>query len=199
MNHFDQVANEWDSDSKVKMMSLLAEKTQEQLGLDAKLDILDFGCGTGLFGLQFLKYSKSLTGLDTSPEMLKVFSQKTKDTDGVKSIELDLEAEDVLRGQYDLILSSMAFHHLDDPAKVLGKLTGALRSSGKIAILDLEAEDGSFHPDPQGMGVKHFGFSRDQVKTWAEKNHLNVKIETINTLEKEGKSYNQFLALFWKK
>ena len=67
MSHFNQAANEWDSDEKTQMMVKLAARTLEHLKLNKKLDILDFGCGTGLFGLEFKEYIHTLTGIDTSP------------------------------------------------------------------------------------------------------------------------------------
>lgn len=198
MKHFDHAANEWDSEQKIKLMGTLAHKTQDSMELNSSIDILDFGCGTGLFGLEFLDHANTLTGVDTSSGMLKVFSEKTKNIKGVTALNLDLEEAENLEKKYDLILSSMAFHHLKDPAFILGKLANALKADGTIAIVDLEAEDGSFHSDPEKMGVKHFGFSNEQITEWAEKNHLKVKIKTIHFMEKEGKSYKQFLAIFKK-
>ncbi|WP_417336201.1 methyltransferase domain-containing protein [Halobacteriovorax marinus] len=71
MSHFNHVANEWDSEEKIKMMEALSTKTKEFLNLDDKRKILDFGCGTGLFGLNFLEHASSILGIDTSEGMLK--------------------------------------------------------------------------------------------------------------------------------
>lgn len=193
--HFNEVANTWDSKDKIALMRSLAVKTKEALKLKGKLDILDFGCGTGLFGLEFLDHAKTLTGVDTSEGMLKVFDEKTKGVSGASRMNVDLEKES-LTGAYDLILSSMAFHHLANPSLVLGKLRKSLRPGGKIVIVDLRKEDGTFHPDNDAMGVKHFGFSEEELLLWAKENSLLCEVTTINELDKNNRKYRQFMAVF---
>lgn len=200
MSHFNHVANTWDSEGKIKLMSQLASKASEKLQLKDDLDILDFGCGTGLFGLEFLEYAKSITGVDTSEGMLEVFREKVKDLPNVNCLLKDLEKgpfEEKL--SFDLIVSSMTFHHLSDPEKMIKKLREHLNPNGQMAIVDLEKEDGSFHPDNEGMGVKHFGFSEETLRGWAIASGMKVEVTTINTVEKNDRSYNQFLAIFSNK
>ncbi len=140
--------------------------------------------------------AKTLTGLDTSAGMLEVFDRKTQQHSNVSSLNLNLEEGGALPSTYDLILSSMAFHHLTSPVKILSQLKKALSPGGRIVIVDLEEEDGSFHPDPEAMGVKHFGFSRETIASWAKENDLQVEVRSIYEMEKDGKSYKQFIALF---
>ena len=196
MTHFDQAANEWDSPEKIKLMNTLAVKAISALNLSGtKLDIIDFGCGTGLFGLEFASYAKSITGIDTSEGMLKVFDEKTKDHDEFMSLNCDLEINDV-DIKADLIVSSMTFHHLVNPSKILKKLKWMLSPGGRIVVVDLEKEDGTFHPDNEGMGVQHYGFTNEEIEHWANEVELNVGINTLNTLEKESGKFNQFIAIF---
>jgi ubiquinone/menaquinone biosynthesis C-methylase UbiE len=198
MSHFNHAASNWDSEGKVKLMGHLSEKTLEKLNLPkTKIDILDFGCGTGLYGLEFFEHANSLLGIDTSEGMLQVFDEKTKDHPHISSQLLNLEKED-LDGTFDLVVSSMTFHHLDHPDKTILKLSRLLNPKGQLAIVDLEKEDGSFHPDPEGMGVKHFGFSPEQLSSWAKEAGMTVESTTINNVEKNEKTYNQFLAVFKK-
>ncbi len=89
--------------------------------LESKVDIMDFGAGTGLFGLEFLGIAKSLTGVDTSEGMLAVFDKKTDGSKNINSINVDLEKES-LDKRFDLIISSMAFHHIERPKSLLIKL-----------------------------------------------------------------------------
>lgn len=195
MSHFNEVANEWDSEGKVKLMQALASNTKKVLNLKGQFDIMDFGAGTGLFGLEFKDNIKSLLGVDVSEGMLKVFDEKTANYENIQSKNIDLEKE-TLDDKFDLIVSSMAFHHLVNPKDVLKKLKKNLNTNGKIAIVDLDKEDGTFHPDNEGMGVKHFGFSKEELESWAKEAGLGLEHTIINTIEKNDKTYQQFLAVF---
>lgn len=198
MSHFNEVANDWDSPFKTKMMETLAQKTREELketGPMKDLRILDFGCGTGLFGLNFIESAKSLCGIDTSEGMLKVFDEKTKGHKEVSRELINLE-EKTLDKEFDLIVSSMTFHHLNEPKNMIKKLKSMLSPGGRMAIVDLDKEDGSFHPNNETMGVKHFGFSNEELTSWAQEEGLSLQTTIINSIEKNDTSYGQFLAIF---
>jgi len=198
MSHFDQVANEWDSPEKRKLITLTAKKMIESLRPKHHLSILDFGCGTGLLSEHFIPFAHKLTGIDTSKKMLEIFDIKFKEHANVKSQKVDLEIENI-NEKYDLILSSMAFHHLNTADRVLQKLSSSLKPDGKIAIVDLDKEDGSFHPDNQKMGVKHFGFSKEDILSWNKKAALPILHHSIiHHVEKNNQKYPLFLAIFEK-
>ena len=195
MSHFDHAANEWDSPEKIKLMKSLATAVKEKLNLNSQKKIIDFGCGTGLFSLEFYDQAKSIVGIDTSKEMLKVFKKKEPSGEKITTKFINLENDDT-QLKADLILSSMAFHHLNKPSKVLAKLKKMLSPGGEIIIVDLEKEDGSFHPDNEGMGVKHFGFSKDELVSWAHENDMSLEIHRINSVEKNDKIFHQFMCRF---
>ena len=90
----------------------------------------------------------------------------------------------------------MAFHHLIDPGAMILKLKGMLKSGGRLAIIDLDKEDGTFHSNPDRMGVKHFGFEKDEICSWAEKAPMKIQYQLINKIEKNDRTYSQFLAVF---
>ena len=110
-------------------------------------------------------------------------------------MNINLEEENISE-KFDLIVSSMAFHHLNYPGKVLNKLKNNLNSGGKIIVVDLDKEDGTFHPDNEGMGVKHFGFSKETLENWANKSELNLDHYIINSIDKNERKYQQFCAVF---
>lgn len=200
MSHFNASATSWDSPEKVNMMSHLAIRViklyPEVFKKDKTYDIMDFGAGTGLFGLEFLEYSKNLTAIDTSEAMLEQLKIKTSGQNNIFTCNIDLEAKD-LNQTFDIILTSMAFHHLKKPEEVILKFKEMLNPNGKILIVDLCKEDGSFHPDNHKMGVKHFGFSENEIKNWAKLTDMKSDYHVINKIEKNNKFYDQFLALYF--
>ena len=193
MKHFNDLANEWDNPEKIKLMHTLATNAKESLNLKPCIKIMDFGCGTGLFGLEFLEIASELVGVDTSEGMLKVMQHKTRDLKHVRTININLENEE-LDEKFDLIVSSMAFHHLADPSKMIDKMKSMLNPNGRLVVVDLDQEDGSFHPDNEAMGVKHYGFAKDELFKWG-KEFSQIHYEIIHFVEKNEKTYPQFMLV----
>jgi ubiquinone/menaquinone biosynthesis C-methylase UbiE len=191
MNHFNQIANNWDTSDKIEMYALYAQKINIFLTNKDSIKILEVGCGTGLLGSHFINNNNQLIGVDTSSGMLEVFNKKFSNNDNIKSYLLNLEKEDLKENAFDLIISSMAFHHLKNPKAMIAKLKNMLSSDGQIIIIDLDSEDGSFHPDPKNMGVEHFGFSKIETDSWGKN-----KREIINVMKKDKKEYPIFMAVF---
>jgi len=64
------------------------------------------------------------------------------------------------------LVSSMTLHHVRDVPAVLRHSFTLLVPGGRLAVADLDTEDGSFHPDP--AGIHHHGFDRTWIRTQLE-------------------------------
>ena len=199
MTHFNEIANSWDSIDKLEQNKLYADKIKEVLNKTSFNSILEFGCGTGLLGANFIEEQNHFLGVDTSLGMLKVFNSKFSQFKNVKSINLNLEENSLENSvsKFDLIITSMAFHHLKYPQGMLEKFSHMLMPKGAIAIIDLDKENGTFHPDPKNMGVYHFGFLENETQEWAKKlNFKNYSRVIINSIKKESGNFPIFLAVY---
>ncbi len=94
------------------------------------MDILDLGCGTGLCGVPFKPYAKSLTGVDLSPKMLEVAAQKSiYDLLATQDLQSFNEAN---RGRYDLIIAGDVLVYSGDLSALFMSIKTALRPSGLL-------------------------------------------------------------------
>ncbi len=195
MSHFNQAARQWDNPEKIERAKVYARAIKKKVRFPKPIRLLDLGCGTGLLSFEFREEACAILGVDTSSEMLAVFSEKG--VPGAQALELDLEAQDLEgHGQFDLVVSSLAFHHFANPLGVLRSLKKVLAPEGRIAVVDLDREDGSFHANPQAQGVKHFGFAAEDAEDWAREAGLKLESrEIIQEMEKNGRSYPVFLAM----
>ncbi len=197
MSHFNQAANTWDTPEKILLSESYGKKIKFYLPKNSPIKILEIGCGTGLLGSQFVEKDNQLVGIDTSSGMLDIFNQKFKSFGNAKGLLLNMEKENLTESGFDLVISSMAFHHLKNPVEILKKVKGLLNKNAHIAIIDLDQEDGSFHPDPINMGVYHSGFSEDNLNLWAKEAELKlVQRSIVHTVSKNAKTYPIFLAIF---
>ncbi|MEN6348421.1 MAG: class I SAM-dependent methyltransferase [Syntrophomonas sp.] len=95
--------------------------------------ILDIGAGTGLLSALLLKKypGASLTLIDVSDQMVEVARQRFQNVSGVEYI-IDDFARHCFSKPFDIIISSLAIHHLNEPEKeaLYHKVYHTLNGSG---------------------------------------------------------------------
>lgn len=101
------------------------------------LRILDLGCGSGEHCKEYIeKGAKSVTGLDISEKMLEVARKENSDPD-ITYLNMPMEDLDKLEGEFDLAISSLALHYIEDFKGVLKNL-GRLLVPGGIFVFSQE-------------------------------------------------------------
>lgn len=167
--NFDSEAMTWDREpGRIKLANDVAQAISGMVSLTPEMDVLDFGCGTGLLTLRIQPLVRSITGIDSSQGMLDVLDTKIR-KQGITNVRThlaDVARGDVLTGEYDLVFSSMTFHHIRDLPLLLKAMAGIIRPSGLVAIIDLDCDGGKFHDSNEG--VFHFGFDRCIMKKHLE-------------------------------
>ncbi|HQI27507.1 MAG TPA: class I SAM-dependent methyltransferase [Sedimentisphaerales bacterium] len=185
---FDREAAAWDENpARVKLAEDVAGAILRQAAVNAEMDALDFGCGTGLLTLRLAPLVRSVTGVDSSQGMLDVLAAKVAkgNMNNVKTLCLDLDRGDTLPVSYDLIVSSMTLHHIERIDSLLAKFHAALLPGGRLCLADLDLDDGQFHSDNQG--VFHFGFDRASLRRVLEDaGFANVQDATAAEVVKPG-------------
>ncbi|MFA5784235.1 MAG: class I SAM-dependent methyltransferase, partial [Phycisphaerae bacterium] len=164
--YFDEKAATWDDEPRrADMARAVAEKIRETLPINEKTEAMEFGCGTGLVSAMLANSVKSITAVDTSEQMLRTLDVKLQKNNirNIKTKRADLTKEKPFGEKFDLIFSSMVFHHIDNIKVLLGKFHQMLRDGGRVAISDLDTEQG-FHD----YEVAHKGFDRDKFAAWLE-------------------------------
>ena len=193
--HFDQAASTWDQvDRRVQLAQSVVEAIAARIPLAKGLSVLDFGCGTGLVTLALAGRVGTMAGADTSPGMLQELAAKARAAGiPVQLQPLAEEGSGPLGGPYDLVVSSMTLHHVEDVPGLMKRLARHLGPGGQVALADLDAEDGSFHE--AGVEIHHRGFSRERIQGWLEEAGLeDIRLETAAVTRKEGRDYPVFLA-----
>lgn len=198
---FDKLAASWDSDPlRNRLAEGVAEAIIREMAPREDDDVLDFGCGTGLVTLKLQPLVRTITGIDTSQAMLDVLEQKVKELelDNVQCKFVDLEKGEPIEGEFSLIISSMTLHHVPEALPLLKQFHGLLVPGGRLGIADLDAEDGSFHPD--NTGIFHHGFERARVLEYFEQvGFHDVRAVTATQVLREGEAgkreYSVFLAV----
>lgn len=197
MSKFDMAALTWDEKPmRVNIAKAVADGIKRQIKLGQDFKVLDFGCGTGLVSFFISDSVKKIVGLDSSKGMVEVFNQKAKENNiNAVAYQIDLFNQDFEDKDFNLIVSSMVFHHIKDVVQMLSRLSNHLVDGGYIAVADLLKEDGTFHDDNEG--VEHFGFEIEEFKLYLKDAGFDdVKGEIVFELEKEKNGQKRKYPVF---
>jgi ubiquinone/menaquinone biosynthesis C-methylase UbiE len=153
---FKDWANEYDNtlgkvDRHHQLLNLVVELSDVKNGQK----VLDIGCGTGLLSLKFLeKAGCSITGVDSSPEMLSIFGDKIKKLSLSASVVCKLEdakALDFKPNTFDVVASTVALHHLTDKFPTIKKIHEILKPDGRFVLGDIDMDTTGDHTDPKRL------------------------------------------------
>lgn len=191
---FREKAQDWDSRDMVRQISIgVGTAILENVELTESMQVMDFGAGTGLVSTHVAPHVSSITAVDISEAMLEKLSSKPE-LEGKVNIRCQDILAQPLAEKFDLIISAMAMHHVEDTDQLIQSLAGHLHKGGRVALADLDQEDGTFHP-ADVQGVFHHGFSRDALREIFQRHGFSdVEFKTAHVAVKEGREYPIFLV-----
>jgi ubiquinone/menaquinone biosynthesis C-methylase UbiE len=163
MNEFDQKAATWDNNPMhYERSAAIVEAMQEMIPISREMTALEYGAGTGITGFLLKDQLKSITMIDSSEEMIKVMKEKiiASGEKNLKAVFYDLEKKIWEGASFDLVMTQMVMHHVNDIPGMLKKFYEMLNPGGYLAIADLYTEDGSFHGE---NFTGHKGFDPEQL------------------------------------
>jgi tRNA (cmo5U34)-methyltransferase len=137
---------EWDPDT---YRALMAEEIPDYPRLQSEVaaaaaegrprSILDLGIGSGLTALRVLEAlpETELLGIDASADMLAA-AEQALDPERTELRQNRLE-HPLPHGPFDLVMSTLAVHHLDGPGKadLFARIAAVLRPGGRFVLGDL--------------------------------------------------------------
>lgn len=140
--YFARHASEWD-----RLRALLAPAEAVEGALVAALDgaplgdVLDIGTGTGRIAELLEPRAARVTGLDKSPEMLRLARARLQGLPGerVTLVQGDFGALPFPAASFDTVVFHQVLHYAQEPAYALAEAARVCRPGGRIAIVDLAA------------------------------------------------------------
>jgi ubiquinone/menaquinone biosynthesis C-methylase UbiE len=112
-----------------------------QVGDVAGKDVLDLGCGTGDMLRRFAGAgARNLTGIDLSEGMLDVARTLSSGIGNIQYVKASAESLPFPDGQFDTVMSVIAFHHFPDGGRALSEAHRVLKPDGMLYICDMCGE-----------------------------------------------------------
>jgi len=106
--------------------------------LTRDMRILDLGCGTGRWAIDFAKTGANVVAVDFSPKLLEI-AKKIADEKNLNNISFfESGAQDFVHGRYDIIFIGGLLCYLndDDVAKTFKNCKSMLLPQGRVVIRD---------------------------------------------------------------
>tara|TARA_R110002050_G_scaffold290260_1_gene443684 strand:- start:6434 stop:7048 length:615 start_codon:yes stop_codon:yes gene_type:complete len=200
MSEFDDKAATWNENpERAERAAIFAKIIRNQIDLSQVEMAMEYGSGTGLLSFALAKDLEDITLMDESGAMIKEVDDKCENLDIVHfhPIQYDLMKDGLPEHKFDLIYTAMTLHHVDDTNGILNKFQEVLNPGGHIVLIDLVAEDGSFH-NFEFDG--HLGFAKEDLERKIQINGfalVSYQIAYTVTAERGGemRDYPLFLLV----
>lgn len=193
-NLFDDRAATWDDPAKIDRAAQVARVVREAVPLSSSTRVLEYGAGTGLVTQALRDAVGPVTLADTSAGMRSVMEEKirTGALSDARIWDVDLATEPPPDEQFDLVVTVLTLHHIPDLDPVLSAFAALLADGGSVCVVDLEAEDGSFH----GEGFAgHHGFDRTELAAQLERaGFTGVEFRPCGSVTRPDGTFPMFLA-----
>lgn len=138
-------------------------------------NILDIGVGTGNFIEKYIEDSSNAYATDISPKMLdeakKKFPSLTTEVADFNKIPFE-------DGQFDLIISSFAFHevHMSDRSAAIKEVSRLLKAGGTFNLLDIGFKS---KMELEAAQAEHY-------EEWDESEQYHYEYELVQYVEDAG-------------
>lgn len=121
---FEAIAKEYDTYERIKIAKITSNAIREYIVNGKDKSAIDFGCGTGLIGMNLLNDFHCMVFLDTSQNMLEQIKQKIADSNIQNADTLCFDFETVFRSDIhaDYVFMAQVLLHIGDVELVLSRL-----------------------------------------------------------------------------
>ena len=159
-------------------------------GVDSTIEVLDLGAGTGLFSEHvFKKYPRAKFSLcDLAPKMLDVARERFREYPEQFEYLVDDYRELGSENRYDLVISSLSIHHLEDDEKrqLFKQVHRALKNTGIFINVDqIKA------PTPEMQKLYWENWLRMVREKGASEDQVQASIQRRREYDKDALLINQ--------
>lgn len=140
---FEMIADVYDTPERIEIAKASADAIREYLVDSKEKNAIDFGCGTGLVGMNLLDDFSSVLFLDASQNMIHQIKQKISDSNiqNADTLCFDFEKDSLSDLKADYIFMVQVLLHISDVELVLSRLYQVLKEGGHLLIVDFDQNE----------------------------------------------------------
>ncbi|MDQ1911140.1 class I SAM-dependent methyltransferase [Paenibacillus sp. GD4] len=175
---FEMIAAVYDTPERIQIAKESSDAIRTYL-VDAKSkNAIDFGCGTGLVGMNLVNDFHSMLFLDTSQNMINQIKQKISalNIHNADTLCFDFEKESLPNFHADYIFMAQVLLHIHDVELVLSRLFDVLNEGGHVLIVDFNKNE------KITSDLVHNGFDQAELAGMMSKiGYRNIQSQTFYT------------------
>ncbi len=156
---FEMIANLYDTPERVQIGKVSSDAIRAYLIDTKSKNAIDFGCGTGLVGINLLNDFQSVLFLDTSQNMIQQVEQKIShfNIQNAGTLCFDFEKDSLSDFHTDYIFMAQVLLHIKDFKLVLQKMYDVLIPGGHLIIIDFNKNNAIV------SDLVHNGFDQEEL------------------------------------
>lgn len=157
------------------------------------LEVVDFGCGTGVLTVELARWAKRVTAIDRSESALsKARAEAQRQSlENITFLAADLEHLPLPSGSVDLVVVSQSLHHVTHIEAVLAEGARLLRQSGRMIVLELMPHDEAWVR--ARLGHQHLGFEPSAVEAAMRAVGLEAEQQVLPSARDASSPFKAFL------
>lgn len=176
--HWDRAARTYDAEHREWLSEAFEYKIRSWLARQFTPDdnVLELGCGTGIFSEMTAGLVRHLTATDFSPEMLERAGQRLRPYDNVETRRENAGHTSFADGAFDAVLTVNLFHHASEPAVVARECYRVVRPGGRVVVIDCTGHATSF------SGWINAGLWRLRLRDRPQDDHHHLSLDDLIAL-----------------
>lgn len=179
---FETIANKYDTVDRERIAKIIATTIREKLQSKSSTQTaIDYGCGTGLVGMNLLDAFNNILFVDASKNMINIVEKKLQKNVhlNAKTVCLDVENQSTQALKADIVFIVQVLLHVENTALFLDNLYQTLPPNGQLIIVDFDYNE---HVISDKV---HNGFKQNELTQTLHKSGFeNIKRETFYHGEK---------------
>ncbi len=176
IDKFDTIANRYDTEDRIKVARIISEAIRERIVNGREKSAIDYGCGTGLVGMNLLDTFGSILFVDASSKMIAQVEEKisrlNQKTLEARCIDLVMESPSDLHSDY--IIMAQTLLHIPEVELILAHLYAILKKGGHLLIIDFDKNNdiisaqvqNGFEQEELKKVIKRIGFIKAESNTF---------------------------------
>jgi ArsR family transcriptional regulator len=195
-NFFETIGERWDQ--------LRIQAFGESFHLEALTALVpdtwtvaDIGTGTGYLLPVLANQFRRVIAVDPAANMLDLARQRP-DLSQRKNVDFRpgaFEQLPIADGELDLAIASLVLHHVDEPGVALREVARAIRTDGKLLLIEQQTH--AYEAFHERMGDVWHGFESTQIETWlTQAGFSRIKKHALTSFKPNGKNLGEVPGLY---